>query len=320
MSSITATCSGRSCTGHRTSGTSKLESARNKLKALNPDVEVDLYDTALSSANALDLFRPYDVIIDGTDNFPTRYLVNDACVLLRKPNAYGSIFRFEGQASVFGLEHGPCYRCLYPEPPPPGLVPSCAEGGVLGVLPGIIGTIQATEALKLILGVGEPLIGRFLIFDALRMKFRELRLRKDPDCPVCGTHPTVTALVDYEQFCGVGAAATEPTSPADDAREISSTDLKARLDRGDRLVVLDVREPQEYQINRIDGSVLIPLGELPQRYAELDPGVEIVAQCKSGMRSAKAAEFLRQKGYRVKNLKGGILDWIDRVDPTQPKY
>jgi adenylyltransferase/sulfurtransferase len=301
-------------------GHSKLESARNKLNALNPAVQVELYDEALSSANALDLFEPYDVIIDGTDNFPTRYLVNDACVLLRKPNAYGSIFRFEGQASVFGLESGPCYRCLYPEPPPPGLVPSCAEGGVLGVLPGIIGTIQATEALKLILGAGEPLIGRFLIFDALRMKFRELKLRKDPDCPVCGTHPTVTALIDYEQFCGVGAAATEPAAPADDAREITSTGLKARLDRGDRLVVLDVREPQEYQINRIDGSVLIPLGELAQRYGELDPGVEIVAQCKSGVRSAKAADFLRQKGYRVKNLKGGILDWIDKVDSTQPKY
>jgi molybdopterin/thiamine biosynthesis adenylyltransferase/rhodanese-related sulfurtransferase/molybdopterin converting factor small subunit len=301
-------------------GHSKLESARNKLEALNPAVRVELYDEALSSANALDLFEPYDVIIDGTDNFPTRYLVNDACVLLRKPNAYGSIFRFEGQASVFGLESGPCYRCLYPEPPPPGLVPSCAEGGVLGVLPGIIGTIQATEALKLILGAGEPLIGRFLIFDALRMKFRELKLRKDPDCPVCGTHPTVTALIDYEQFCGIGAAATEPAAPADDAREITSTDLKARLDRGDRLVVLDVREPLEYQINRIDGSVLIPLGELAQRYGELDPRVEIVAQCKSGVRSAKAADFLRQKGYRVKNLKGGILDWIDKVDSTQPKY
>ncbi len=300
-------------------GRSKLESARDKLAALNPEVRIELHDTALSSANALDLFRPYDVIVDGTDNFPTRYLVNDACVLLRKPNAYGSIFRFEGQASVFGLESGPCYRCLYPEPPPPGLVPSCAEGGVLGVLPGIIGTIQATETLKLILGQGEPLIGRFLIFDALRMKFRELKLRKDPDCPVCGTHPTVTALIDYEQFCGVTPAASEST-PADDAREITALELKARLDRGDRLVVLDVREPQEYQINRIDGSVLIPLGELGQRYGELDPAVEIVAQCKSGMRSAKAADFLRPKGFRVKNLRGGILDWIDKVDPSQPKY
>jgi molybdopterin/thiamine biosynthesis adenylyltransferase/rhodanese-related sulfurtransferase/molybdopterin converting factor small subunit len=301
-------------------GRSKLESARDKLTALNPEVRVELYDTALSSANALDLFRPYDVIVDGTDNFPTRYLVNDACVLLRKPNAYGSIFRFEGQASVFGLESGPCYRCLYPEPPPPGLVPSCAEGGVLGVLPGIIGTIQATETLKLILGAGEPLIGRFLIFDALRMKFRELKLRKDPDCPVCGTHPTVTALIDYEQFCGVAPAASEDSQTRDDAREITTVDLKARLDRGERLVVLDVREPQEYQINRIEGSVLIPLGELGQRYGELDPSVEIVAQCKSGMRSAKAAEFLREKGYRVKNLKGGILDWVDKVDPSQPKY
>ena len=306
--------------GTKDVGRSKLDSARDKLVAINPEVKIELFDAALSSANALDLFRPYDVIVDGTDNFPTRYLVNDACVLLRKPNVYGSIFRFEGQASVFGLESGPCYRCLYPEPPPPGLVPSCAEGGVLGVLPGLVGVIQATEALKLILGVGEPLIGRFLIVDALRMKFRELKLRKDPDCPVCGTHPTVTELIDYEQFCGVAPAASDATQPADDSREISAVELKARLDRSDRLVVLDVREPQEYQINRIDGSVLIPLGELGQRYGELDPSVEIVAQCKSGARSAKAADFLREKGYRVKNLKGGILDWIDKVDPSQPKY
>ena len=221
---------------------------------------------------------------------------------------------------MFGLEKGPCYRCLYPEPPPPGLVPSCAEGGVLGVLPGLVGVIQATEALKLILGVGEPLIGRFLIVDALRMKFRELKLRKDPDCPVCGTHPTVTELIDYEQFCGVAPVASEGTQPGDDTREISAVELKARLDRSDRLVVLDVREPQEYQINRIDGSVLIPLGELGQRYGELDPAVEVVAQCKTGARSAKAADFLREKGYRVKNLKGGILDWIDKVDPSQPKF
>jgi sulfur-carrier protein adenylyltransferase/sulfurtransferase len=253
--------------------------------------------------------------------FPTRYLVNDACVLGGIPNAYGSIFRFEGQASVFAADNGPCYRCLYPEPPPPGLVPSCAEGGVLGVLPGIIGMIQATEALKLMLGIGEPLIGRFVIFDALKMKFREMKLRKDPDCPVCGTHPTVTSLIDYEQFCGVAPEpATTGSQTSDAPREITAIELKERLDHGDRLVVLDVREPQEYQINRIDGSALIPLGELPQRYQELDPSTEIVAQCKSGMRSAKAADFLRQKGYRVSNLKGGILGWIDAVDPSQPKY
>ncbi len=301
-------------------GRSKLESARDSILDLNPEVKVELYETALSSQNALELFKGYDVIVDGTDNFPTRYLVNDACVLLGIPNAYGSIFRFEGQASVFGTKEGPCYRCLYPEPPPPGLVPSCAEGGVLGVLPGMIGMIQATETLKLILGAGEPLIGRFLIFDALRMTFRELKLRKDPDCPVCGTHPTVTELIDYEQFCGVAPHQAEGTVAADDGREITSTELKARLDRGEPLVVLDVREPQEYQINRIPGSVLIPLGELPQRYQELDPSQEIIAQCKSGARSAKAAEFLRQKGYQVKNLKGGILGWIDAVDPSQPKY
>src|SRR5215212_9144019 len=267
-------------------GRSKLESARDKLTALNPEVRVELHDTALSSANALDLFRPYDVIVDGTDNFPTRYLVNDACVLLRKPNAYGSIFRFEGQASVFGLESGPCYRCLYPEPPPPGLVPSCAEGGVLGVLPGIIGVIQATETIKLILGVGEPLIGRFLIFDALRMKFRELKLRKDADCPVCGTHPTVTQLIDYDQFCGILPAASEPIT-VNNATEITSLELKHRLDRGDKLRIIDVREPNEYQINRIAGSTLIPLGDVPKRYQELPRDREIVTMCKMGGRSAK---------------------------------
>src|SRR5215217_5500505 len=234
-------------------GRSKLDSAREKLVALNPEVKIELYDTALSSENALDLFRPYDVIVDGTDNFPTRYLVNDACVLLRKPNAYGSIFRFEGQASVFALESGPCYRCLYPEPPPPGLVPSCTEGGVLGVLPGIIGMIQATEALKLILGVGEPLIGRFLIFDALRMKFRELKLRKDPECPVCGTHPTVRELIDYEQFCGVAPVppqgdSAKPAASGGHAVDITATELKARMDRGETLNIVDVREPNEFQI------------------------------------------------------------------------
>jgi molybdopterin/thiamine biosynthesis adenylyltransferase/rhodanese-related sulfurtransferase/molybdopterin converting factor small subunit len=301
-------------------GRPKLASAKDRLEALNPNVHVDTYETALSSQNALKLFEPYDVIVDGTDNFPTRYLVNDACVLLGKPNAYGSIFRFEGQASVFGAKDGPCYRCLYPEPPPPGLVPSCAEGGVLGVLPGIIGVIQATEAIKLVLGIGEPLIGRFLIFDALKMKFRELKLRKDPDCPVCGTHPTVTHLIDYEQFCGVVRDEPAPVA-VNNATEITSLELKKRLDRGEKLTIIDVREPNEYQINRIEGSILIPLGDVPRRYAEFDPNQELIMQCKSGARSGRAADFLRSVGFKkVLNLKGGILDWIDKVDPTQPKY
>jgi adenylyltransferase/sulfurtransferase len=304
-------------------GRTKLSSAQDKINALNPHVQVDTYELALSSENALDLFKDYDVILDGTDNFPTRYLVNDACVITGKPNAYGSIFRFEGQASVFATKDGPCYRCLYPEPPPPGLVPSCAEGGVLGVLPGIIGVIQATESIKLMLGLGEPLIGRFLIYDALKMRFRELKLRKDPECPVCGTNPTVTKLIDYEQFCGVrpepqqaqtaGAAMTE--------WEITPVDLKKKMDAGETPFVLDVREPNEYQINRIEGSTLIPLGELPRRYQELPKDREIIAQCKMGGRSAKAMDFLKSVGFtHVKNLKGGILEWIDKVDPSQPKY
>jgi molybdopterin/thiamine biosynthesis adenylyltransferase/rhodanese-related sulfurtransferase/molybdopterin converting factor small subunit len=301
-------------------GKPKLQSAKEKLNALNPEVEIRTHEVALSSKNALELFAPYDVIVDGTDNFPTRYLVNDACVLLGKPNAYGSIFRFEGQASVFATKDGPCYRCLYPEPPPPGLVPSCAEGGVLGVLPGMIGLVQATEAVKLIMGIGEPLIGRFLIYDALKMRFRELKLRKDPDCPVCGTHPTVTALIDYEQFCGIMPSAPEPVA-VNNATEITSVELKQRLDRGETVRIVDVREPNEYQINRIAGSELIPLGDVPKRYNELDPDEEIVVHCKMGGRSAKAADFLRSVGFkRVLNLKGGILDWIDKVDPTQPKY
>ena len=303
-------------------GRAKLASAKDRLNALNPNVHIETYDEALSSENALRLFEPYDVILDGTDNFPTRYLVNDACVLTGKPNAYGSIFRFEGQASVFATKEGPCYRCLYPEPPPPGLVPSCAEGGVFGVLPGIIGVIQATETIKLVLGAGEPLIGRFLIYDALRMRFRELKLRKDADCPVCGTHPTVKKLIDYEQFCGVAphqiAAAAVPVTNAD---ALTSRELKSELDRGDEVVIVDVREPQEYQINRLPGSILIPLGDLPKRYVELDPNANIVTQCKSGMRSAKAQDFLRSKGFtRVRNLTGGVLGWIDQVDPSQPKY
>jgi molybdopterin/thiamine biosynthesis adenylyltransferase/rhodanese-related sulfurtransferase/molybdopterin converting factor small subunit len=316
-------------------GRSKLDSAKDRLTAINPGVTIETYNEPLSSANALELFKGYDVILDGTDNFPTRYLVNDACVLLGIPNAYGSIFRFEGQASVFGAKDGPCYRCLYPEPPPPGLVPSCAEGGVLGVLPGIIGVIQATEAIKLILGVGDPLIGRFLIYDALKMRFRELKLRKDPDCPVCGTHPTVTALIDYEQFCGMPAR--ESSTPAAAAAapaasettltgpggipEITAEDLKARLDRKDDLVVLDVREPFEVQIARIADSTVIPLGDLPKRVGELDPSKTLVVHCKVGGRSAKAVQFLREQGFsKAINLRGGILSWIDKVDPSQPKY
>jgi adenylyltransferase/sulfurtransferase len=298
-------------------GRPKLQSARDRLLSINPEVHIETYETTLTSKNALDLFEGYDIILDGTDNFPTRYLVNDACVLLKKPNAYGSIFRFEGQASVFAAPGGPCYRCLYPEPPPPGLVPSCAEGGVLGVLPGIIGTIQATEAIKLILGAGEPLIGRLLLYDAFTMRFRELKLRRDPACPVCGDNPTVKALIDYEQFCGVvPAPAAVP--------ETTVETLKARLDRGDRLFILDVREPSEFQICRIPGSTLIPLGELPKRLAELPSGAgrpDIVVHCKMGGRSAKAVKQLVDAGFtRVENLKGGILEWIDRVDPSQRKY
>ena len=301
-------------------GRPKLDSARDSLAAINPEVRVDTHNVALSSSNALDLFREYDIIVDGTDNFPTRYLVNDACVLLGKPNCYGSIFRFEGQASVFGAPGGPCYRCLYPEPPPPGLVPSCAEGGVLGILPGVVGTIQATEAVKLIMGAGEPLIGRFLIYDALRMRFRELKLRKDPDCPVCGEHPTVTALIDYDQFCGIAppASAAADPPPSDDA---TVEQLKARLDQRDEPFILDVREPQEYQICNIPGSTLIPLGDLPSRLHELEGRGEMIVHCKSGARSAKAVKLLREAGFaQAKNLRGGILRWIDAVDPTLPKY
>lgn len=306
-------------------GRPKLQSARDRVLEINPHVKVDLHEVALSSQNALDLFKDYDVIVDGTDNFPTRYLVNDACVLLGKPNAYGSIFRFEGQASVFATEGGPCYRCLYPEPPPPGLVPSCAEGGVLGVLPGIIGVIQATEAIKVILGIGEPLIGRFLIYDALRMRFRELKLRRDPECPVCGDNPTVTELIDYEQFCGVKpAAAATPTAASAASQEIPAVtveDLKARLDAQDDLLIVDVREPHEVDICRIAGSTVIPLGELPARLAEVPRDRDVVVHCKMGGRSAKAVGLLCEAGYtRAVNLTGGILAWVERVDPTQPKY
>ena len=300
-------------------GRAKLVAARARLEALNPSVAIETHEAPLSSANALDVLARYDVILDGTDNFPTRYLVNDACVLLGKPNAYGSIFRFEGQASVFAATDGPCYRCLYPEPPPPGLVPSCAEGGVLGVLPGIVGTIQAAEALKVILGAGDPLVGRFLIFDALKMRFRELKVRKDPDCPVCGERPTIRALIDYEQFCGVPAR--NGAAPAAAADELDVLTLKARLDRGDDPFLLDVREPGEHAICRIDGAALVPLGQLPARAGELPADREIVAFCKVGARSAKAASYLRSLGFtRVRNLTGGILEWIDKVDSSQPKY
>lgn len=299
-------------------GRPKIEAATERMGNINPEIRLDRFETALTSENALDILRDYDIVVDGTDNFPTRYLVNDACVLLGKPNVYGSIFRFEGQASIFGAPGGPCYRCLYPEPPPPGLVPSCAEGGVLGVLPGIIGSIQAMETLKLILGKGEPLIGRLLLFDALGMKFRELKLRKNPDCPVCGTHPTVTKLIDYVEFCGIRGE--EAPAPQSTVPEMTPRELKARLDRGDDLYVLDVREPHEYQICNIGGH-LIPLGDLPQRVNELDSSREIVAHCRSGVRSAKAAEFLRQAGFKkLWNLKGGILAWSDEVDPRVPKY
>src|ERR1700692_1382186 len=298
-------------------GRPKLDSAEEKLKALNPYMNIVKFNTMLNSSNALELFRDFDIIADGTDNFPTRYLVNDACVLTGKPNVYGSIFRFEGQASVFATKDGPCYRCLYPEPPPPGLVPSCAEGGVLGILPGLVGVMQATEVIKLILGKGEPLIGRLLLIDALDMKFRELKLRKNPDCPACGTYPTITQLIDYNEFCGIrGEEKPVETLTAD----IQVEELKKRLDAGENLFVLDVREPHEYQICNIGGH-LIPLGDLPKRVNELDSSREIVVHCKSGGRSAKAVDFLRQSGFkRASNLTGGILAWANRIDPSLPKY
>ena len=299
-------------------GRKKLEAARERLANLNPEIQIDTFETRLTSENALDILRDYDIVVDGTDNFPTRYLVNDACVLLGKPNVYGSIFRFEGQASIFGYPGGPCYRCLYPEPPPPGLVPSCAEGGVLGVLPGIIGCIQAMETIKLIIGKGDSLVGRLLLFDALGMRFRELKLRKNPECPVCGEHPTVTKLIDYAEFCGIRGE--EVPAQTVSVPEITPKQLKQRLDRGDDIYILDVREPHEYQICNLHGH-LIPLGDLPKRVSELDSSREIVAHCRSGKRSAEAVEFLTKAGFRkIWNLKGGILAWSDEVDPSIPKY
>jgi len=298
-------------------GRKKLDSAAEKLKAINPFLEVRTFETRLTSDNALELTRQFDMVVDGTDNFPTRYLVNDACVLTGRPNVYGSIFRFEGQVSVFATRGGPCYRCLFPEPPPPGLVPSCAEGGVLGILPGLVGVMQATEAVKLILGRGEPLVGRLLLVDALGMRFRELKLRKDPSCPACGERPTLTKLADYEAFCGVRG---EESPASSGVPEVTAEQLKRELDAGEDLFILDVREPHEHQICNLGGH-LIPLGELPRRAHELDSSREIVAYCHVGVRSARAVAFLHGAGFRkVRNLAGGIRAWADRIDRTMPKY
>jgi molybdopterin/thiamine biosynthesis adenylyltransferase/rhodanese-related sulfurtransferase len=301
-------------------GRKKIDSAEEKLSALNPAINIVKHETMLSSANALDILKDYDIVADGTDNFPTRYLVNDACVLLGKPNVYGSIFRFEGQASVFATEAGPCYRCLYPEPPPPGLVPSCAEGGVLGILPGLVGVIQATEVIKLILGKGDSLVGRLLLVDALNMRFRELKLRKNPECPVCGTNPTVTALIDYEHFCGIVPETPQEKNVKNGIPQLTVKELKARRDAGDDIFLLDVREPYEVQIAQIGGTV-IPQNDVPNRLAEIPRDREIVVHCRSGARSQRIAEFLKQSGYtQVVNLAGGILAWSDEIDPSVQKY
>jgi sulfur-carrier protein adenylyltransferase/sulfurtransferase len=301
-------------------GRKKLDSAAEKLTALNPALKVVKHETMLSSANALEILKDYDVVADGTDNFPTRYLVNDACVLLGKPNVYGSIFRFEGQASVFATKEGPCYRCLYPEPPPPGLVPSCAEGGVLGILPGLVGVIQATEVIKMILGNGNPLIGRLLLVDALNMKFRELKLRKNHECPVCGDHPTVTKLIDYEQFCGIVPQSAQEANVKNGIPQISVKELKRRIDAGEDVQLIDVREPYEFQIAQIGGK-LIPQNDVPNRLNEIDRSREVVVHCKSGGRSQRIAEFLKQAGYeKVANVAGGITAWSDEIDPKVPKY
>jgi adenylyltransferase/sulfurtransferase len=301
-------------------GRKKLDSAAEKLTALNPSIKIVKHETMLTSANALEILKDYDIVADGTDNFPTRYLINDACVLLGKPNVYGSIFRFEGQASVFATAEGPCYRCLYPDPPPPGLVPSCAEGGVLGILPGLVGVIQATEVIKLILGKGESLIGRLLLVDALAMRFRELKLRKNPECPVCGQHPTVTQLIDYQQFCGIAPETPEEKDVKNGIPQLTVKELKRRIDAGEEMYILDVREPYEYRIAQIGGK-LIPQNEVPQRLSEIDREREVIVQCHSGIRSQRIAEFLKQQGYpKVVNLAGGITAWANEIDPKMQKY
>jgi molybdopterin/thiamine biosynthesis adenylyltransferase/rhodanese-related sulfurtransferase/molybdopterin converting factor small subunit len=306
--------------GTKDVGRKKLDSAAETISDINPNVQVDRYDVLLTSENAMEICAPYDLVIDGTDNFPTRYLVNDVCVLQNKPNVYGSIFRFEGQATVFSYPGGPCYRCLYPEPPPPGLVPSCAEGGVLGILPGLIGLIQATEAVKLILGIGEPLVGRLVLYDALAMRFRELKLRRNPECPVCGDHPTIKQLIDYEEFCGLPQHEGPQQAKAMEG-DIDPVEVKKMMDAGEQFLLLDVREPHEYLIASIPTAKLIPLGELQKRVNELDTAMPIVAHCKMGGRSAKAVEQLKQLGFKkVRNMTGGILAWSDKVDPSVPKY
>ena len=303
--------------GTRDVGRKKIEVAKERVAQINPNVDVQTYETRLTSDNALDILKDYDVVIDGTDNFPTRYLVNDATVLLKKPNVYGSIFRFEGQASVFDAAKGPCYRCLYAEPPPPGLVPSCAEGGVLGVLPGIVGSIQAIEAIKLLLGRGDSLIGRLLVFDALRMTFRELRLRKNPECPICGSNPTIKELIDYEEFCGLRG----PAEQVGEELQITVEELKGKIDQGQAVVLLDVREPMEWEIARLDKAVLMPVAQVPARVNELSTADEIVVYCKTGVRSGRITNFLRDLGFRkVKNLAGGIDEWADKVEPEMPRY
>jgi sulfur-carrier protein adenylyltransferase/sulfurtransferase len=302
-------------------GRPKIVSAEEKLKAINPEVKIVRHEHIVDSSNALALFADYDVIVDGTDNFPTRYLVNDACVLLGKPNVYGSIFRFDGQATVFFPPEGPCYRCLYPEPPPPGLVPNCAEGGVLGILPGLIGVVQATETVKLILGTGNPLVGRLLLYDALEMTFREMKVRKNPRCPICGPNPTIRELIDYQEFCGMRSVEPPPATGMAAVEEITPAELKALIDQGKHPFILDVRNPEEIAICRIAGSTVIPLPELANRLGELDPGTAMVVHCKSGVRSAKAITLLQAAGFtRLKNLKGGILSWIKEVDPSLPAY